>query len=141
MSLLYKATDRLSITPAIYFQRVDKADSDVWWSTKGVYQSYYNIPQPTNEFYLPSLSIDYQLDSFSVKSHHVLLFAPANGRQRVFHSSKQELFYAAVPTYSLSDVVDRSQDNFTQEFAPHLRLGSAPDVGCRRVLHGQPRGL
>ena len=117
VSLLIKATDRLSIAPAIYFQRVDKADSDVWWSTKGVYQSYYNIPQPTNEqFYLPSLSIDYQLDAFSVKSITSYYSRRQTGVNEFFHSSKQELFYAAVPTYSLSDVVDRSQDNFTQEF-------------------------
>jgi iron complex outermembrane recepter protein len=124
VSMLVKATDRLSITPAVYFQRVDKADSDESWSTKGVYQSYYNIPQPTDEqFYLPSLSIDYQLDSFSVKSITSYYSRRQTGVNEFFHSSKQDLFYAAVPTYSLSDVVDRSQDNFTQEF----RLTSASD--------------
>ena len=124
VSLLVKATDRLSITPAIYFQSVDKADSDVWWRTKGVYQSYYNIPQPTDDqFYLPSLSIDYDLDSFSVKSITSYYSRSQKGVNEFFHSSKQELFYAAVPTYSLSDVVDRSQENFTQEF----RLTSASD--------------
>ena len=122
VSLLVKATDQLSITPAVYFQRVNKADSDESWSTKGVYQSYYNIPQPTDEqFYLPSLSIDYQLDSFSVKSITSYYSRRQTGVNEFFHSSKQDLFYAAVPTYSLSDVVDRSQDNFTQEF----RLTSA----------------
>jgi iron complex outermembrane receptor protein len=117
VSFLVKATDQLTIAPAIYFQRVDKADSDVWWSTKGVYQSYYNIPQPTNEqFYLPSLSVDYQFDGFSAKSITSYYSRRQTGVNEFFHSSKQELFYAAVPTYSLSDVVDRSQDNFTQEF-------------------------
>ena len=82
----------------------------------------YNIPQPTNEqFYLPSLSIDYQLDAFSVKSITSYYSRRQTGVNEFFHSSKQELFYAAVPTYSLSDVVDRSQDNFTQE----IRLTSA----------------
>jgi iron complex outermembrane receptor protein len=124
VSVLVKPTDRLSITPSIYFQRVDKADSDVWWSTKGVYQSYYNIPQPTNEqFYLPSLSIDYQLDSFSMKSITSYYSRRQNGINEFFHSSKQQLFYAAVPNYSLSDKVVRTQDNFTQEF----RLTSASD--------------
>src|ERR1700677_4273244 len=42
VSLLAKATDQLSITPAVYFQRVNKADSDESWSTKGLDQSYYN---------------------------------------------------------------------------------------------------
>jgi iron complex outermembrane recepter protein len=117
VSLLVKPTDQLTISPAIYFQRVDKADSDVWWSTKGVYQSYYNIPQPTNEqFYLPSLSVDYQFNGFSAKSITSYYSRRQTGVNEFFHSSKQDLFYAAVPTYSLSDVVDRSQDNFTQEF-------------------------
>jgi iron complex outermembrane recepter protein len=124
VSLLAKITDRLSITPSVYFQRINRADSDVWWSTKGIDQSYYNIPQPTNEqFYLPALSIDYQLDSFSVKSITSYYSRTQTGVNEFFHSSKQELFYAAVPNYYLSDQIVRTQDNFTQE----LRFTSASD--------------
>ena len=124
VSVLAKATDSLTITPSIYFQRIDRADSDVWWSTKGVDQSYYNIPQPTTEqLYLPSISVDYAFDSFSVKSISSYYSRRQTGVNEFFHSSKQDLFYAAVPNYYLSDQVQRTQDNFTQE----LRLTSAAD--------------
>jgi iron complex outermembrane receptor protein len=124
LSVLMKPNDRLSITPSIYFQRINRADSDVWWSTKGVDQSYYNIPQPTTEeLYLPSLSVDYQLDAFSVKSITSYYSRAQDGINEFFHSSKQELFYAAVPNYYLSDQISRTQENFTQE----LRLTSAAD--------------
>ena len=124
VSMLAKPTDQLTITPSIYFQRVNRADSDVWWSTKGVDQSYYNIPEPTTEqLYLPSISIDYAFDSFSAKSITSFYSHQQTGVNEFFHSSKQDLFYAAVPNYSLSDQIQRTQDNFTQEF----RLTSASD--------------
>jgi outer membrane receptor protein involved in Fe transport len=124
VAMLIKATDQFTVTPSIYFQRLNKADSDVWWNTKGVDQSYYNIPQPTSEqVYLPSLSLDYQFDGFSVKSITSYYSRTQQGVNEFFHSSKQDLFYAAVPDYSLSDVIQRTQDNFTQEF----RLTSASD--------------
>lgn len=124
VTTLVKATDNLTITPAVYFQRIDRADSDVWWSTKGVDQSYYNIPQPTLEqFYLPSLSVEYQLTDFSVKSITSYFSRAQEGVNEFFHSSKQDLFYAAVPNYALNDVVNRRQDNFTQE----IRFTSTDD--------------
>jgi outer membrane receptor protein involved in Fe transport len=124
ISMLAKATDRLTITPSIYFQRINRADSDVWWNTKGVDQSYYNIPQPTTEqLYLPSLSVDYGFDSFSVKSITSYYSRQQTGVNEFFHSSKQELFYAAVPNYFLSDQIQRTQDDFTQE----IRFTSASD--------------
>jgi hypothetical protein len=39
----------ITITPSLLYQRIDRADSDVWWSTAGLYQSFYDIPQPTTE--------------------------------------------------------------------------------------------
>jgi iron complex outermembrane recepter protein len=124
ITMLAKATDQLTITPSIYFQRINRADSDVWWSTKGVDQSYYNIPQPTTEqLYLPSISINYDFDSFSAKSITSYYSRQQSGVNEFFHSSKQELFYAAVPNYYLSDQIVRTQDDFTQEF----RLTSASD--------------
>lgn len=125
VTTLVKPVDDLTITPAIYFQRNDRADSDAWWSTKGVYQSYYNIPQPTLEqFYLPSLSVEYQLTGFSVKSITSYFSRQQQGVNEFFHSSKQDLFYAAVPNYALNDVVNRRQDDFTQE----IRFTSGDDT-------------
>ena len=121
VAVLAHPIDNLTITPAIYFQKINKDDSDVWWSTKGVYQSYYNLPQPTSElFYLPTLAVEYQLPYVSIKSITSYFSRAQHGINQFFHSSKQNLFYAQVPNYSLSDYIDRTQDNFTEE----LRLTS-----------------
>ena len=119
--LLAKPTDDFTITPSLLYQRVDRADSDVWWSTAGLYQSYYDIPQPTTEqFYLPSLSLEWQLPGVAIKSVTSFFTREEKGINRFFHSSKQQLFYPQVPNYSLSDHIDKTQNNFSQE----LRLTS-----------------
>jgi outer membrane receptor protein involved in Fe transport len=130
VALLAKPIENLTITPSLLYQRVDRADSDVWWSTAGLYQSYYDIPQPTTEqFYLPSLSIEWQLPGVAIKSISSFFTRGQNGVNRFFHSSKQELFYPQVPNYSLSDHLDKTQNNFSQE----LRLTSTGEGPLRWV--------
>jgi outer membrane receptor protein involved in Fe transport len=120
-SLLAKPVEGLTITPSLLFQRVQRADSDVWWSTAGLYQSFYDIPQPTTEqFYLPSLSVEWQLPGVAIKSISSFFVREQSGINRFFHSSKQQLFYPQVPNYSLADHIGKTQNNFTQE----LRLTS-----------------
>src|SRR5581483_6036661 len=124
VALLAKPVDGLTITPSLLYERVYRADSDVWWSTAGLYQSYYNIPQPTTEqFYLPSLTIEWQLPGMSLKSISSFYTRHQEGINRFFHSSKQQLFYPQVPNYSLADHIDKTQNNFSQE----LRLTSDSD--------------
>jgi iron complex outermembrane receptor protein len=97
-ALLMQVTDGLSITPSLMYQRVARADSDVWWSTAGLFRSFYNIPQPTTEqFYLPSLSLEYDFEAFSVKSITSYYNRVQDGTNRFLHSSKQQLFYPQVP--------------------------------------------
>jgi iron complex outermembrane recepter protein len=123
-ALLAKPTDAVTITPSLLYQRVDRADSDVWWSTAGLYKSFYDIPQPTTEqFYLPSLAVEWQLPGVSIKSISSFFTRAEIGINRFFHSSKQQLFYPQVPDYSLSDHIDKTQNNFSQE----LRLTSSED--------------
>jgi outer membrane receptor protein involved in Fe transport len=124
VALLAKPIDGITITPSLLYQRIDRADSDVWWSTAGLYQSYYDIPQPTTEqFYLPSLAIEWQLPGVAIKSISSFFTRTENGVNRFFHSSKQRLFYPQVPNYSLADHIDKAQNNFSQE----LRLTSDPE--------------
>ncbi len=124
VALLVKPVESLTITPSLLYERVYRGDSDVWWSTAGVYQSYYNIPQPTTEqFYLPSLSIELQLPGMTLKSISSFYTRHQDGINRFFHSSKQQLFYPQVPNYSLADHIDKTQNNFSQE----LRLTSDSD--------------
>jgi iron complex outermembrane receptor protein len=124
IALLARPVDGITITPTLLYQRVNRADSDVWWSTAGLYQSFYDIPQPTTEeFYLPSLSIEWQLPGVAIKSISSFFTRRQSGINRFFHSSKQQLFYPQVPNYSLSDHIDKTQNNFSQE----LRLTSDAD--------------
>ncbi|HEY2685825.1 MAG TPA: TonB-dependent receptor [Steroidobacteraceae bacterium] len=120
-AVLMQATDAFSITPSLMYQRVARSDSDVWWSTAGVFRSFYDIPQPTTEqFYLPSVSLEYDLDAFSVKAITSYYNRFQDGTNRFFHSSKQQLFYPEVPDYTLADHIDKTQNNITEE----LRLTS-----------------
>jgi outer membrane receptor protein involved in Fe transport len=124
VALLAKPIDALTITPSLLYQRVDRQDSDVWWSTAGLYKSFYDIPQPTTEqFYLPSLAVEWQLPGVSVKSISSFFTREEIGINRFFHSSKQQLFYPQVPNYSLADHITKTQNNFSQE----LRFTSDAD--------------
>jgi outer membrane receptor protein involved in Fe transport len=124
VAMLAKPADAITITPSLLYQRVDRADSDVWWSTAGLYKSYYDIPQPTTEqFYLPSLAVEWQLPGVSIKSISSFFTREQVGINRFFHSSKQQLFYPQVPNYSLSDHIAKTQNNFSQE----LRFTSDAD--------------
>jgi iron complex outermembrane receptor protein len=124
IALLAKPLDAITITPSLLYQRVDRADSDVWWSTAGLYKSFYDIPQPTTEqFYLPSLAVEWQLPGVSVKSISSFFTREEIGINRFFHSSKQQLFYPQVPNYSLADHITKTQNNFSQE----LRFTSDAD--------------
>jgi len=116
VALLFQATDTFSITPSLMYQRVARADSDVWWSSAGLFRSFYNIPQPTTEqFYLPSITLEYDFDALSVKSITSYYNRVQDGTNRFFHSSKQQLFYPQVPNYSLSDHIAKTQNNITEE--------------------------
>ena len=124
VALLAKPIDTLTIAPSLLYQRVDRADSDVWWSTAGLYKSFYDIPQPTTEqFYLPSLAVEWQLPGVSIKSISSFFTREEIGINRFFHSSKQQLFYPQVPNYSLADHITKTQNNFSQE----LRFTSDAD--------------
>lgn len=116
LSALVQASEAFSLTPSLMYQRIARADSDVWWSTAGVYRSYYQIPQPTTEeFYLPSIGLEYDFEAFSVKSITSYYHRFQDGTNEFFHSSKQQLFYAQVPNYTLSDHIDKTQNNITEE--------------------------
>jgi len=64
----FAPTDNLVITPAVYYQDVNKADRDFYWEAAGPFKEYAQIPQPhTDRFVLPSLNVEYDFDPFSVK--------------------------------------------------------------------------
>jgi iron complex outermembrane receptor protein len=115
-TLRYQPTPDLIITPSIYYQKTNQADADEWWSGLGTDKTWFSIPQPTTEeFYLPSLNIEYDFPHFSVKSISSFFDRTEDGTNQFFHSSKQQLFYPQVPNYALADIIKRTQNNFTQE--------------------------
>lgn len=63
------ATDRLTITPSLYYQNVKRRDLDLYWPSAGRYKSTYGILQPDRDrFVLPALNLDYDAGAFTVKS-------------------------------------------------------------------------
>lgn len=63
------ATDRLTITPSVFYQETRRNDIDLFWPAAGLYKSTYGISQPDHDhFVLPVLNLDYDAGSFSVKS-------------------------------------------------------------------------
>ena len=70
-SLLIKPTDRLSITPSIFYQKINQGGMNAYDSDPGTYAHYepFNIPEPFSDgFTVYSLTGNYDFDAFSVTS-------------------------------------------------------------------------
>jgi outer membrane receptor protein involved in Fe transport len=85
LSFKFAPTDRLTITPAVFYQDKYTHDTGLWWLDNGAYSPANGSPPPLNDwgryknlaqlqqpdddhFWLTSLNIDYRFDAFSVKS-------------------------------------------------------------------------
>ncbi|EGD58093.1 TonB-dependent receptor, plug [Novosphingobium nitrogenifigens DSM 19370] len=63
------ASDRLTITPSVFYQNTRRDDIDLFWPSAGTYKSTYGMAQPDHDrFVLPVLNIDYDAGPFTVKS-------------------------------------------------------------------------
>jgi outer membrane receptor protein involved in Fe transport len=77
-ALTFKPTDDLTITPAVFFQRVYNGDRGFSWENGPPnfsgppgprFTDYAQIPQPSNDTYiLPSLNVGYDFGDFSLTS-------------------------------------------------------------------------
>jgi outer membrane receptor protein involved in Fe transport len=77
-ALMFKPTDDLTITPAVFFQRVFTGDRGYSWENGPPnfsgppgppFTDYAQIPQPSNDTYiLPSLNVGYDFGPFSLTS-------------------------------------------------------------------------
>lgn len=122
------ATDHLTITASVYYQDVFEADRDFYWESLGPFYSSYRIPQPRDDkFTLPTLTLEYDFDDFSVKSITSFL-----ARSVKTHSDATAFDLSALtpdgsitlpgdPSYLARGYFHNSQENFTEE----LRLTSA----------------
>jgi outer membrane receptor protein involved in Fe transport len=66
-TLMYAPNENLEITASLYYQDLESDDANIYWEhlsdpDNGLYAHSYTIPQPsTDEFWLPSLSITWDL--------------------------------------------------------------------------------
>ena len=71
VSLLWNPTDRLAITPTIFYQRIKQDGLSDIDSTPGTYTNYqpFNTPEPfSDRFDLYSLNVQYRFDAFDLTS-------------------------------------------------------------------------
>lgn len=133
-------TERLRITPSIYYQRVDQKDSNTIWRDAGPYKSFTEIPSPSvDRFILPAISVDYDFGTVAFKSITSRFIRDTDATSRFYHSFAQGcppggqapgypadrcgLIYPQIPNYVLADITKVTQRNWAQEF----RLTSTND--------------
>jgi iron complex outermembrane recepter protein len=130
-ALTWQATDDLTFTPSVFFQRVDAGDRDYSWESAPpwtTYQgappftAYAQIPQPhTDTYILPSLDAGYDFGDFTVKST-TSYFRRVNDDR--FDATSYELSgllpdngitLPGVPDYLSVGNYHQKQSNWTQE--------------------------
>lgn len=132
LAFKYLATDDLTITPSLYYQRVRAEDRDYSWEDAGLYHAFAQISQPhTDTFVLPSLTAKYDFgaatltavssyfrrvsdDRFDATSYELSGLLPDNG-----------ISLPTNPAYLSIGYYHQQQHNWSEE----LRLSSndAPD--------------
>ncbi|MEN3951230.1 TonB-dependent receptor [Iodidimonas sp. SYSU 1G8] len=71
----FRPTDNLTITPSIYYQRLESEGRDQYWEqytdtrTSDYKTGIYNSEPSQDEFYLAAVKIEYDLDSISIISN------------------------------------------------------------------------
>jgi outer membrane receptor protein involved in Fe transport len=133
-ALKLQATDDLTISPALFFQRIAGQDRDFYWESLGPFNEQAQIPQPhTDTYILPSLDVGYDFGEFTLKSISSF-FRRAN--DDTFDATSYELSGllpgAAIslpgyPNYLSRGYYQERQENWTQE----LRLSSDDAPGSR----------
>lgn len=124
-SLLYQATDRLSITPGFFYQRISQDGASQYDSPPATQQAHYqpfDIAEPfSDSFRIYSLTVKYDFDHFQLIS--------ATGRwdrtQRIFQDISEPLQWAfGVPDYGFAGPASIRNFDETRQFSQELRLAS-----------------
>ncbi len=69
VALAWQATDALTVTPSVFYQKRDIDDTDLYWLGTSEDRTFTRFAQPDNdEFTLTSLTFDYDAESFSFRS-------------------------------------------------------------------------
>jgi outer membrane receptor protein involved in Fe transport len=122
LSFKIAPTDQFIIEPSVYYQDVRQDDLSLYWESVGPFNERTRIPQPTNDhFVLPSLSLEYDFDAFSVKSITSYLKRAVNNEYDSTNYVLSNLlpFGTMLPTdpnFLVKADYYESQLNFSQEF-------------------------
>lgn len=142
-ALTWAPNSNLTITPAIFFQQINIADTQGFWTSMsdldgGSFKTGYVMPQPVEDYFiLPSLNVDYDFGSIALHSITSYFFRRQE-QTRDYTNFDSEAFGGAgpyvtmlgqnAPTYQWN-----GQENLTQE----LRLQSDdPSARLQWVLGG-----
>ncbi len=69
LALTWQPVEGLEITPSVFYQSLKIADADLYWEERPQFQSEAKLAQPNEDKWtLSSLTIDYALPAFSVRS-------------------------------------------------------------------------
>jgi outer membrane receptor protein involved in Fe transport len=121
LAVKYAPVDHLTITPAIFYQDEHVDDHSFYFESAGPFVELSPIPQPrSDKFILPSLTVNYDFDAFSVKSISSFFKRSLNdkfdGTQYVLGSegiNSQTL--PGDPSYRSTGIYHEDQSNWTEE--------------------------
>ena len=109
-------TDRLTITPAFYYQETDQKDRGVFREALGVDRNNSNIAQPDHDrFGLASLTAEYDFDAFNVKSITSHLGRTENRIDDYSNFTVGREALNANGTFTAASATENTQDNWNQE--------------------------
>jgi outer membrane receptor protein involved in Fe transport len=126
LALRFAPTDRLTVTPAFFYQETRQKDRGTYAESLGVDKSKANIAQPDDDrFGLASLAVEYDFDTFSLKSitSHLARTDDRTDDYSNFTVGREAL--NATEQFTATSLTRNTQDNWNQE----LRLTSADKAG------------
>jgi iron complex outermembrane receptor protein len=129
VALLWRPTSALTVAPSFFYQDRDEQDRSIYYEDAGVNKTFNHVRQPTHDrFSLSSLSVNYEFDSFSVKSV-TSLFDRTQHRIDDYSYALTPAFTGGSevlpgdPDFTGRNFMNTSQNNLTEE----LRFSSNDD--------------
>jgi iron complex outermembrane recepter protein len=126
-SLLWKPTDQLTVTPSVFFQRMNQGGPDYIDSDPGTLAHYevYNIAEPVlDRFVLWSLDLNYKFENFDVSS--TTADFTHNSYQTQDASEEVQLAFSFPSYYPPTGVgaAPVNEDSLSRQFSEEVRLTS-----------------
>ena len=141
VSLLFKPTDRLSISGGIFYQRITQGGQNTFDSNPGTFAHYepFDIPEPfSDQVQIDSLTINLALDPFTITS--ATGYWTRKSRQtQDFSEEVQQVFQ--LPSFSAAGglgvgAASIGEVDETRQFSQELRLTSNNDAHLQWLLGG-----